>query len=334
MGGWDWLFGSNKTVDLSQDWLKGFNAQNGFADGNRDLNAQRSNAFYKQLTSGGNMDPSSWYARAMGIGGMQNNAMNGAMQMANRSAGDVWGDFARGALPGMQGAAQAAAVGATSRGEQSMLDLARMRSAEARNAAELMASRTGLGTMGSSGAATAAIAKAMQAPLLEAEAGINQQYGNAYMGALNPLMGYGYQREASRGDDYLKALSGINQAQGNYLQAGGGLSQLLGEQSQQYLLAPMLQQVQQQGLLQKLGDAALYGLGGALGGGLGTLGVDFIKGLASKGAQGMSPMPQFDAFQNGPMGNDWLRGQVFQNANPYGFSQSPWDFSQMSAYQS
>ena len=278
--GWEWLLGGNHVEDNTSGWMSGYNKQNGYASGNRDLNYSRSNAMYGQLTGGGMMDPSSWYGRAAGLMGMQGNALQSSGQMAGRSGQSIWDTFSQ-SLPGMQSAARGIAGDATSLGAQSLSGLADLQAANAGARTAGMLSRTGIG--GHSGAAAGAIARATAEPLLNAQSQIGQMYNNSYMSALSPLAQAGYSRELNRTNEFLNMLQGLNQTQGNYGSMASPLMNALAEQSQQQILAPQLQRVQTQGLLPMIAGAALTGGAGQLGKLAGSYLVNALGGGAGSG---------------------------------------------------
>lgn len=187
---WDILFGGSRQVEEA-----------------RDLNAERSNALYKLLTSGGNMDPSTW------------------LQDSRNFQGDLqglYGQLATGAtIPGDFSQASTLADQALSEFGTSYRDLARQQSEDSVRQLEASMGKAGLFSTAGGNLASALQAGALR-PLLEAETNIAGQKAQASQDLFSQLLG---SRHSALG-------SGIN-LNTNQQQAMNALLSLLGQQAEQ-----------------------------------------------------------------------------------------------------
>ena len=253
--------------DATQDWLSGFNAQNGFGANNRDLNAGRSNAFYDLLRGGGSMDPRLWYARAgdladqvSGLGAGLSKALAATPEDRTRALLSV--------MPGMEEIASRVQAGAGSYGGTAAEDEARAASSRGRRSAEGSLSRSGALSAAASGGNGRMVVDAASEPLLNAVMRVSELRSQAYQNAINPLLQQTLDSINRRSSEYGAGIGALSGAQQGYLGAGQGLAGLLADQSQQYLIAPQVQQ--RTGFGEQLGNSLLSGVVGALSGGIGT----------------------------------------------------------------
>jgi hypothetical protein len=248
----DWLLGG--TTDITAPWV----AANG---GSRDMNYQRSNAWYNRLNGNGPMNPENWFKQASGYAnGAQGDLLEKMRLAAGRSGQDIFSSFQT-TQPQMQDMAGRVADAGISSYGSSMNDLAKVQSQEAIRALE---NRFGANGGLANGAAMASMARGASEPLLQALAQIAQLRANAFQGGYLPMANAGYARELGRTDEYGRALGGANQSMQSLGQIGGTLGGWLNDQSQQYWLAPQLQ-VQKGALPGLLGTAGTV-LGGIYGG--------------------------------------------------------------------
>lgn len=250
--------------DATQDWLTGFNAQNGYGAGNRDLNAGRSNAFYDLLRGGGSMDPRTWYARAGDLADRSMGMAAGLSKALGASPLERTAALAS-VLPGMQDIAGRMTAGAMGDNGSSLEDMARAASSRGRRQAEGSATRAGGMT---TGARSQMIVDAASEPLLAAVQRLGELRAQTYQGAMNPLMEGAAGAIDRKASDYANGLGAISSAQQPLLGAGQGLAGLLGDQSNQAFLTPQI--MQRTGFGEQLGSALLSGALGAATGGLGS----------------------------------------------------------------
>lgn len=234
--GLSWLGSKNQTyTDQTQNWLDQFNQQNGYQDGNRDLNAGRSGTFWDMLTRG-NLNPQGYMNMFNQQGQQGSDLLGQATRSANRSASDIWAEFAK-TQPGMIDYANNATNAAMTQNGSSMEDLAKLQSSNAINSIENMLSRNGGHT---SGAAMAALSRGASEPLLAAQTQLGQMRSNLFSSLFNPMAGAGYGQEMNRTNDLLNALSGSNNLMGNYGNMGSSLAGLFGGASEQNFLNPTM----------------------------------------------------------------------------------------------
>jgi hypothetical protein len=266
------LMSPKGTQDLTADWA----AKNG-----RDLNGDRSQAFYDMLSPGGQLDSGSWYNMGRGYAGQAGGQTDRAAEMANRSSGNILEQLLR-MQPEMQRSAAGTATGATSRGAASMADLAAEASARARSNME---NRFGAGGQfgTTSGGTLAALMRGTSEPLLQAQSNINQMYSGAYQNAFSPMAQGFMAREFGRPQEYQGVASSYQKSADQALGTGGLLAQLLGGQSEQALVAPQFQ-TQGPTTIDKLIDVGL-------GAGSQALGYaqlqDLLKGMGKTGPGGL-----------------------------------------------
>lgn len=280
--------------DANQDWLDDFNRQYGLPSANRDLNYERSNAFYNRLTSGGSLDPTAWLGKASGY---EDKAAGiyGAMDRAARSSEADKASAFLSAMPGLEQYASRVTQGALGSGGSTWEELARGLSASSRRDMENRLGASGaLGV--SSGAAARAISGAAQEPLMNALASIAQTRAQAYSGAINPLAQMAYQGIQNKGGEYAQILQALSPYYQGSLSMGSNLASLLGQQSEQAILAPDIRQ--RTGAGQQLFEALLAGGAGALSGGgaelLGSLGSElFQNALQNRRTPSSTKDPQF-----------------------------------------
>lgn len=250
-----WIFGG--TYDPTQDWITQYNG------GNRDLNYERSDAFYNLLTQNGSSgNPMSWLNSAQNMSGQQNALLSALTSSANRSGADMFNQFSE-FQPGMMTMAGNVADQAMQYNGQQIEDYANMRSRDSMRSLENTLGGSGLFST-SNGAALAAMARGAQTPIMEAMTNLGNMRSQAYMNAYTPMANTGYQSVVGQTDALASALNGVNNAMGVNGNIGGNLMSLLGSQSESAWLTP--QMVEQNGLLQSLLGAGVSGLTRALGG--------------------------------------------------------------------
>lgn len=215
-------------LKTTTDVTAGYAAQNG-----RDLNGERSNAFYGMLTNpGSSMNVSDLYGKAQ--------------DQYGRSASDLMGELG-GAQGSMMSQAQQVASAATSPYGQNANALAAQQANETRRSLEQRLGASGLGNFGS-GAALSSIAQGASEPYAQALTNISQLYSNAYQNAYSPMQ--------------QSALSSISNRGNQYASLGNSLLGQLGSQSEQALLSPNFQT----SAFGSLMGNALGSVGGQLGG--------------------------------------------------------------------
>jgi hypothetical protein len=255
--------------DTLSGFLKGYNARLGAPESNRDLNWARSNDFYKRLTGGGALDPTSYLQRATGYAGdasgLYNQVVKGLGAGGAFTAKGMQKTFA-GLSPELQALSAGVANDATSRAGASMAALAQ---AVSNRQLSNMQNRMAAGGLfgAAAGPVAASLAHGAQEPLMQAQTAIDQMYNNSYMGAYNPMAAFSMQNIQAQPT----AMANMGQlyqslAEQQYGAANPLLAALAG-QSEQAILAPDLQK-RTSGLasfLQGLGNAGAqfgsFGLG-------------------------------------------------------------------------
>lgn len=303
------LQGAQPYQDTTAGWLKGFNKQIKAPEGNRDLNWANSSRLTDALWGSGSLNPQAYLQKATGY---SNNAADIYNQL-QRGYG-AGGPFSAqgmqqsfyGMQPEMRSLAQGIAEDSTSRAGQSMEAAAAQASSRAlRNMQNQMGSQGLFGA--ASGPVAASLSYGAQEPLMQAQTAINQMYGQNYMGAYNPMAAFGMQNIQSMP----AALGNIGQLYAGLADqqygAANPLLSLLGDQSQQVLMAPDLQQ-RKSALASILSGLGNFGMqAGSFGLGQGWNGSG--KGLSTGS----------DLFQGWGLN----KGQVFSDERYY----SPWAVS-------
>lgn len=206
----------------------------------RDLNATRSNDFYNLLMNpSGSLGAGAWNGMAKNYLRQSAGATEAMNRSASRSSGDILSELMKG-LPGIQSAAGSAAEASTQRSGSSMVDLAKLASAQARQTLETRLANTG-GFNVNSGGTLAALAAGTAAPLLQAQTAIDQMYGQSFNDQYSKLLSGLLSKILGQTDEYGKVASSFGQLGSQAGQQGGLLAQLLAGQSEQQLLAPQLQ---------------------------------------------------------------------------------------------
>jgi len=266
---WDWANtpqGGTPAYDLTEEWVK----QHG---GQRDLNYEKSQAFYNQLTGQNSfMNPENWYKQLSGMG-------TDIQSLANRSSGDIMNTFMQANQSQLMDWAGQVARGATSQAGQTFQDLARQRSYDSSRRMESQMGRGGMFSTGG-GAQAAALNAAAQSPLLETLAQYDQMYSNAfqqnYGNAFQNQMNYEYNRP--------NTMLNLYNSQSN--NAGNLLAQLAGL-SQQQILAPSFVEGQAgQTPLNVMGQVAAAAI--PIGVGLATGNPAMAAGGVASGAQSLA----------------------------------------------
>jgi hypothetical protein len=219
----------------TQDLTADFASRNG-----RDLNAARSNDFYAKLTQpGGNLNSNTWYNLAQQATGQAANYQNKAGAVASRGGGDILAELLK-LQPAMQESAGRTAIAATSKAGTSLMDMALAASTSARNALETRFGNRGGFDM-PTGGMLSALSRGAQEPILQAQQAIAQLYSQAFQNAYNPLAALASGREYGRPNEFVQVAQGFQGQAGQAGTLGAQLAQLLGQNSEQALIAPQFQ---------------------------------------------------------------------------------------------
>lgn len=249
--------------DVLGQWLKGYNGNLGAPSWNRDLNWDKSNALYQQLTNGG-LNPLAYLGRGDSLS-EQARVITDALTRGDWSPGTMQKTFLAN-LPGLTAGAGTVADAATSAAGTSMRDLARAVSARSLNNMQ-----NALGAGGMFGAAAGPVAASLSAgaqePLMQAETAINQLRSNAFNSAYNPMASFTMQNIANEPSLRAGFADLYSRLGAQQYSAANPLLSMLGGLSEQALVAPNLQQRQSwlASLLGGFGNTAAgvgsYGLG-------------------------------------------------------------------------
>lgn len=249
--------------DVLGQWLKGYNGNLGAPSWNRDLNWDRSNALYQQLTNGG-LNPLAYLGRGDSLS-EQARVITDALTRGDWSPGTMQKTFLAN-LPGLTAGASTVADAATSAAGTSMRDLARAVSARSLNNMQ-----NALGAGGLFGAASGPVAASLSAgaqePLMQAETAIDQMRSNAFNAAYNPMAAFTMQNIANEPSMKAAFADMYSKLANQQYAAANPLLSMLSGLSEQAFVAPNMQQRQSglAALLGQLGGTASsvgsYGLG-------------------------------------------------------------------------
>jgi hypothetical protein len=239
------LNGAPQFEDVNKSWMDLFNAQTGAPQANRDLNYQRSNAFYNQLMGSGALNPTNWLAKASGMGDQasgQIKAILDALKNGQYSPEAQLKSFLS-QNPALANMAGQTADQSLMNGGQSFSALAE---ATARNNVDKMASQMGasglLGGGSIGGAALSSLMRGAMVPLLQVQTQLAQLRQNSFMNAYSPAAQAFMNLLAAQPGQLLQGAGQLGIMAQFFGQQGSGLAGLLGDASQQQILAPNIQQ--------------------------------------------------------------------------------------------
>lgn len=233
-----WLQSKQPYEDQAQGWIDKYN------NGNRDLNWRNSGRLTDALWGNGTLDPQTYLQKATGYSGnaadIYNQLRAGLGEGGRYSAAGMQGQFAN-LNPQLQDLASGVADSSTRRFGTSMEALAQAQSNRALQSLQNKMGGAGLFNV-AAGPVASSLAQGAAEPLMAAQSAINQLYGQNYMGAYNPMAAFSMgniqqapQNMANMGQLYAALAD-------QQYSAASPLLGLLGQQSEQALIAPQLKQ--------------------------------------------------------------------------------------------